>query len=45
MSPNWKHIISLLAQKLGYKQLQDWQANLTQKILDGNDIVLTAGTG
>lgn len=45
MSPNWKHIISLLAQKLGYKQLQDWQANLTQKILDGNDIMLTAGTG
>ena len=45
MPLSWDHIIPSLAQKLGYEHLQDWQANLTQEVLDGNDIVLTAGTG
>ena len=45
MSPCWNSIIPTLAQKLGYDHLQDWQADLTQKVLDGNDVVLTAGTG
>jgi ATP-dependent helicase YprA (DUF1998 family) len=45
MSLNWGHIIPSLAQRLGYNHLQDWQAHLTQKVLDGNDVVLTAGTG
>lgn len=45
MSLSWDHIIGSLAQKLSYDHLQDWQANLTRKVLDGNDIVLTAGTG
>lgn len=36
--------LSFLAEKLGYV-LRDWQAELTEKILGGNDIVLTAGTG
>jgi len=45
MSPGWDHIIPSLAQKLGYDHLQDWQANITQEVLDGKDIVLTAGTG
>lgn len=42
---HWDHIISTLAQKLGYNHLQPWQAELTEKVLGGNDIVLTAGTG
>lgn len=45
MSSSWHGIIPTLAQKLGYSHLQPWQADLTQKILDGNDVVLTAGTG
>lgn len=45
MSSNWDHIIPTLAQKLGYDCLQPWQADLTKKVLDGNDVVLTAGTG
>lgn len=36
--------LSLLARKLGYN-LRDWQVELTQSILGGNDVVLTAGTG
>jgi ATP-dependent helicase YprA (DUF1998 family) len=45
MSPNWDHIIPSLAQKLGYHSLKDWQANLTREVLEGHDIMLTAGTG
>ena len=45
MSSNWSQIIPSLAQKLGYDRLQDWQANLTLEVLNGKDIVLTAGTG
>ena len=45
MSSNWSQIIPSLAQKLGYDCLQDWQANLTLEVLNGKDIVLTAGTG
>lgn len=45
MSPDWAPIIASLTQKLGYDHLQDWQANLTQEVLDGKDVVLTAGTG
>ena len=41
----WSDIIPTLAQKLGYDFLHSWQADLTRKILDGNDVVLTAGTG
>lgn|ERR1700753_3053169 len=37
-------VLSRLAEKLGYT-LRDWQAQLTENILQGNDIVLTAGTG
>ena len=44
MPPDWDGIIFSLPQKLGYDCLRDWQADLT-KVLDGNDIVLTAGTG
>lgn len=45
MPLGWDQIIPSLAQKLGYDSLQDWQAHLTQEVLDGKDIVLTAGTG
>ena len=45
MSSHWEDIIPTLAQKLGYRQLWNWQADLARKIVDGNDIVLTAGTG
>jgi ATP-dependent helicase YprA (DUF1998 family) len=45
MPSHWDDIIPTLAQKLGYQHLQDWQADLTRKVLDGNDVVLTAGTG
>ena len=45
MSFHWNDIIPLLAQKLGYGHLQEWQSGLTQRILEGNDVVLTAGTG
>jgi len=45
MSSGWDRIIPSLAQRLGYDHLQEWQANLTREVLDGNDIVLTAGTG
>jgi ATP-dependent helicase YprA (DUF1998 family) len=37
--------LSVLAAKLGYPQLQDWQVTLTKSILDGRDVVFTAGTG
>jgi len=37
-------ILSALAKKLGYL-LQDWQVKLTESILQGKDVVLTAGTG
>jgi DEAD/DEAH box helicase domain-containing protein len=36
--------LSVLARKLGYP-LRDWQVELTNSILRGNDVVLTAGTG
>jgi len=36
--------LSLLAKKLGYP-LQTWQKELTENILEGKDVVLTAGTG
>ena len=45
MSSNQDETIRSLAQKLGYNHLQDWQANLTQEVLNGHDVVLTAGTG
>jgi DEAD/DEAH box helicase domain-containing protein len=45
MSSSWDDITLSLAQKLGFDHLQGWQADLTQKVLKGNDIVLTAGTG
>ena len=45
MSPHWNSIIPMLAQKLGYDHLRDWQIDLTQKVLDGKDVMLTAGTG
>jgi DEAD/DEAH box helicase domain-containing protein len=44
-NPDWNKIIPTLAQKLGYDHLQLWQADLTEKILHGSDVVLTAGTG
>ena len=34
-----------IANKLGYAKLQDWQVDLTRNILDGKDVVFTAGTG
>lgn len=37
--------LSIIAMKLGYQKLQDWQVKLTGSILDGKDIVFTAGTG
>ena len=36
--------LSMLTEKLGYP-LQDWQQELTESILRGKDVVLTAGTG
>lgn len=36
---------SAIAKKLGYSKLQDWQVKLTKSILDGKDVVFTAGTG
>ena len=38
-------VLSMLAKKLGYPHLQDWQIKLTESILNGKDVVLTAGTG
>jgi superfamily II DNA helicase RecQ len=38
-------VLSALAEKLGYPRLQDWQVELTKSILEGKDVVLTAGTG
>jgi len=35
---------SAIAEKLGYSKLQDWQVKLTKSILDGKDVVFTAGT-
>ena len=37
--------ISMLSEKLGYQNLQDWQIGTTEEILKGKDVVLTAGTG
>jgi len=37
--------LSVIADELGYTKLQGWQVNLTKNILDGKDIVFTAGTG
>ena len=37
--------LATIANKLGYAKLQDWQVNLTKNILDGKDVVFTAGTG
>ena len=45
MSSCWNDIVPSLAQKLGYNHLQEWQSSLTLRILEGNDVVLTAGTG
>ena len=48
MDPNTElqpPVISVLAEKLGYPRLQDWQVKLTEEIIKGNDIVFTAGTG
>jgi DEAD/DEAH box helicase domain-containing protein len=39
------HNSSVIASKLGYSKLQDWQVKLTKRILDGKDVVFTAGTG
>jgi len=36
--------LSVLTEKFGYP-LQDWQVELTETILQGKDVVLTAGTG
>lgn len=44
-APCWNAIVPTLAQKLGYNHLWPWQTELTQRILDGHDVVLTAGTG
>lgn len=38
-------LLSMLSEKLGYLQLQEWQVDLTKSILQGKDVVLTAGTG
>ena len=40
----WPSDLSLLTEKLGYP-LQAWQKELTENILKGKDVVLTAGTG
>ena len=45
MPSSWDAIISLLPQKLGYDHLKDWQTNLAKEVLEGSDVVLTAGTG
>jgi hypothetical protein len=48
MEPNTKlqpPVLSMLAEKLGYPHLQDWQVTLTEEILKGKDVVFTAGTG
>ena len=37
--------LAVIAAKLGYSKLQDWQVKLTRSILDGEDVVFTAGTG
>lgn len=37
--------LSMLTEKLRYLQLQDWQITLTKSILDGKDVILTAGIG
>lgn len=37
--------LSVITEKLGYSELQDWQVKLTKSILGGKDIVFTAGTG
>ena len=37
--------LSVLTTKLRYLQLQDWQITLTKSILDGKDVIFTAGTG
>jgi len=34
---------SVIAEKLGYSKLQDWQVKLTKSILDGKDVVFIAG--
>lgn len=36
--------LAVVVEKLGYP-LQDWQKELTESILQGKDVVLTAGTG
>lgn len=36
---------AMLAEKLGYTYLQEWQIRLTEYIIQGKDIVFTAGTG
>ena len=38
-------VLSMLSEKLGYQNLEDWQINATEEILKGKDVVLTAGTG
>lgn len=38
-------MLSVISEKLGYPKLQDWQVTLTKSILDGKDVVFTAGTG
>ena len=48
MEPNAQlepSVLSMLAEKLGYPHLQDWQIKLTEEILKGKDVVFTAGTG
>ena len=37
--------LSTISEKLGYPKLQDWQVTLSRSILDGKDVVFTAGTG
>ena len=44
-TPLQPSVLSFLAEKLGYTCLQSWQIELTENILDGKDVVLTAGTG
>lgn len=39
------HSLSLITEKLGYSKLEHWQIKLTKSILDGKDVVFTAGTG
>ena len=38
------HSSSVIAAKLGYLKLQDWQVKLTKNILNEKDVVFTAGT-